>query len=65
MPGTRKVVAKTAAQGDVSPKISDLQKKIQDADYINYAIDRIAVIMSRHIVENQSVTGNTADFLIQ
>ncbi|MGN0728942.1 hypothetical protein [Treponema sp.] len=35
----------------LSPRIRELQKKIQDKEYINSAIDRIALIMSRHIVE--------------
>ena len=37
----------------LSPRIVELQKKIQDEDYINSAIDRIALIMSRHIVEDR------------
>ncbi|WP_318712854.1 hypothetical protein [Treponema sp.] len=36
----------------LSPKILELQKKIQDENYINSAIDRIALILSRQIVEN-------------
>ncbi|MCH5295166.1 MAG: hypothetical protein J1F14_04620 [Treponema sp.] len=48
----------------LSPRIAELQKKIQDKNYVNNAIDRIAVIMSRHIVGTHSTTGNTADFLI-
>ena len=35
----------------LSPKIIELRKKIQDENYINSAIDRIASIISRHIVE--------------
>lgn len=61
---TQQTVSVSVSSG-VSPRILELQKKIQDQDYINYAIDRIAVIMSRHIVENKSVTGNTVDFLTQ
>ena len=37
----------------LSPRIVELQKKIQDEDDINSAIDRIALIMSRHIVEDR------------
>ena len=33
----------------LSPRIRELQKKIQDENYS--AVDRIALIMSRHIVE--------------
>lgn len=35
----------------VPPRIRELQKKIQDENYISSAIDRIALIMSRHIVD--------------
>ena len=50
---------------DVSSRISDLQKKIQDDMYVNSAIDRIALIVSRQIVENsaRSITGHSADYL--
>ncbi len=34
----------------VSPRIMELQKKIQDENYINSAIDRIALVMSNQIV---------------
>lgn len=46
-------------------KISDLQHKIQDDVYINSAIDRIAMVVSRQIVENSnnSVTGHSASYL--
>lgn len=33
------------------PRIRELQKKIQDKEYVNYAVDRIAMIMSCHIVD--------------
>lgn len=36
----------------LSPKILELRKKIQDENYVNSAIDRIALILSRQIVEN-------------
>lgn len=73
MPGSKTRVTKSmlvrdeivgaGMEGGVSPRILELQRKIQDDNYLEYAIDRIAVIMSRHIVDNKSVTGNTADFL--
>ncbi len=53
------------SNSSLSPRLKDLQQKIQDDSYLNNAIDRIAVIMSRHIVETHSVTGNSADFMIQ
>ncbi|WP_288621375.1 hypothetical protein [uncultured Treponema sp.] len=49
----------------LSPRIMELRKKINDENYINSAVDRIAVIMSRHIVDSQGVTGNGVDFLLR
>ena len=43
--------SKNAVKTVLSPRILELQKKIQDENYINSAIDRIASIISRHIVE--------------
>ncbi len=73
MPGSKTTVTKSmlsrdeivgcSMEGGVSPRILELQRKIRDESYLEYAIDRTAVIMSRHIVDNKSVTGNTADFL--
>ena len=48
----------------LSPRLKELQQKIHDDSYVNNAIDRIAVVMSRHLVEGQSLTGNTADFMM-
>ncbi|WP_407400659.1 hypothetical protein [Treponema sp.] len=45
--------SKNAATKQTLPqKIVELQKKIQDENYINSAIDRIALIVSRQIVED-------------
>jgi hypothetical protein len=49
----------------VSVRIKDLQKKIQDESYLDNAIDRIAVIISRQLVEGRSTTGNSTAFLVQ
>lgn len=46
----------------ISPRIIDLKQKIQDSSYVDNAIDRIAVIMSRHIVE-ENLSGNATEFL--
>ena len=46
-------VNNTTPNSALSPRIRELQKKIQDENYINSAVDRIALIMSRHIVEFQ------------
>jgi len=51
------------ANMDLPVKIRELQQKIQDENYIDYAIDRIAVIMSRHIVDAKSLTGNSIEYL--
>jgi len=45
-----------ASDTSLSPKIKELQKKIQDENYINSAVDRIALVMSRHIVDLKTVT---------
>jgi hypothetical protein len=73
MPAVKKSLSKSAAfTQDVPPlggtsttRILELQKKIQDETYLNNAIDRIAVVISRRLVENKGVTGNSADFLFQ
>ena len=44
--------SKNAVKTVLSPRILELQKKIQDENYINSAIDRIALVLSRQIVEN-------------
>ena len=46
----------------ISPRIIELKQKIQDSSYVDNAIDRIAVIMSRHIVE-ENLAGNATEFL--
>ncbi|MFA6936872.1 MAG: hypothetical protein WCQ67_01425 [Treponema sp.] len=46
-----------------SARVIELQKKIQDENYINNAIDRIAVVISRCLVESKTLTGNSEDFL--
>lgn len=46
--------SKNAATKPVlSQRLLELQKKIQDDNYINSAIDRIALIVSRRIVEDR------------
>ncbi len=53
----------SSVESGISPRILELQRKIHDENYLDYAIDRIAVIMSRHIVESKNISGNNADFL--
>lgn len=47
----------------VDPRIKELQKKIQDESYINSAIERIALIMSRRLVEENPRSRNAAEKL--
>ncbi len=47
----------------VSPRIRELQLKIQDQAYVDYAIERIALIMSRQIVEKRNSSANSAEKL--
>ncbi|MCH5291563.1 MAG: hypothetical protein J1D88_07425 [Treponema sp.] len=57
------VTNQTVSHASVAPRIKDLQKKIHDESYINSAIDKIASIISRQIVDSRSSSGNSADFL--
>ncbi|HAK69371.1 MAG TPA: hypothetical protein DEO40_06710 [Treponema sp.] len=54
------VSRKTLSQTTVSPRIRDLQKKIQDSSYVDYAVERIALIVSRQIVEKHN-SGRTPE----
>ena len=60
MPNTKKNNAKASP----SPKIEELQRKIRDASYVYGAIESIASVVSRRIVEGHAVSGKGADFLI-
>jgi len=55
---------KTITSAPLSEKVLELQSKIQDKNHVNNAIDRIAVIMSKHIVGNRGNTLTAGDFLI-
>lgn len=35
-----------------SPRVMELRKKIHDANYIEYAVQRIAQVLSRQLVED-------------
>ena len=43
----------------VPPRIKELQEKINDKDYVDNAVERIASVISRHITENQSFADKT------
>ncbi|MBQ0166201.1 MAG: hypothetical protein KBT02_03720 [Treponema sp.] len=42
---------KNTSEEELSPKVRELRLKIHDENYINNAIQRIAVVLSRRIVE--------------
>lgn len=67
MPLTKKTVSTIHQSAQAvsinSARIVELQKKIQDENYINNAIDRIAVVISRCLVESKTLTGNSEDYL--
>ena len=48
----------------ISPRIMELRKKINDSSYVDNAIDRIAIIMSRHIVEENCSANPASDVLV-
>lgn len=37
---------------NLSPKVLELRKKIHDSEYIDFAVQRIAQILSRKLVED-------------
>lgn len=38
--------------GTFSPRVMELRKKIHDAEYVDFAVQRIAQVLSRKIVED-------------
>jgi hypothetical protein len=50
--GSKSVVS----QNEYSPRVLELRKKIHDAEYVNFAVQRIAQVLSRKLVENQEHT---------
>lgn len=42
---------KNTSEEELSPKVRELRLEIHDENYINNAIQRIAVVLSRRIVE--------------
>lgn len=43
----------------VPPRIKELQEKINDKDYVDNAVERIASVISRHIAESQTFAEKT------
>ena len=40
------------SNSEFSPRVLELRKKIHDASYIDYAVQRIAQVLSRTLVED-------------
>lgn len=47
--GTNVIVSTT----QFSPRVMELRKKIHDTEYVNYAVQRIAQVLSRQLVEEE------------
>lgn len=41
---------------EVSPRVLEMRRKIHDLDYIDSAIHRIALVLSRKLVENNATS---------
>ncbi len=41
-----------SSNGNVSERVLELRKKIHDAEYVDYAVQRIAQVLSRKLVED-------------
>ena len=54
-------LAKTKASvSEIDPKIADIQRKIQDEDYVNDAIERIALVLSRQVLDSRKMALHSA-----
>ena len=40
------------SSSEYSPRVLELRKKIHDASYVDYAVQRIALVLSRRLVED-------------
>lgn len=49
---TATLVLDNNAEQQLSPRILELRKKIQNQDYLDNAIQRIAQVISNHLVDN-------------
>ena len=50
--GTATMVLEKEDASGLSPKILELRKKIQNKEYLDNAIQRIAQVISNHLIEN-------------
>ncbi len=46
--------AENKTKEELSPRLKEIQKKIQDENYISYAVDRIAIVISKRIVDEEA-----------
>ena len=53
------------SNASVPPRIQELQKKIADESYIMNAVDRIATVVSRQLIERQSFPCRHTEIIIQ
>ena len=51
-PDTTVLILDREEDKKLSPRILELRKKIQDTDYLNDAVQRIAFVISQKLVEN-------------
>ncbi|MBC6713323.1 hypothetical protein H9I37_04865 [Treponema sp. Marseille-Q3903] len=49
--GTTTLVIDKTEEIDLSPRILELRKKIQSQEYLDNAIQRIAQVISNHLIE--------------
>lgn len=40
------------SDGEFSPRVLELRKKIHDSDYVDFAVQRIAQVLSKKLVED-------------
>ena len=40
------------SSAEFSPRVMELRKKIHDANYVDYAVQRIAQVLSRRLVDD-------------
>jgi len=56
------ILEETARVDTLPEHLLSLQKKIQDKNYIKSAIERIALVLSRNIVENSQIENSRTSF---
>lgn len=50
--------SKTVSSGEqLSPRVLELRRKIHDESYVDSAVQRIALVLSRKLIENRVAAG--------